>query len=513
MRMTSSRRLRAFIAVALVACASACAPASPAETPATQESPASPTVEPSTLPPLSLSPEKGIVGSSFTAALKGLTPGTTVTFAWGTWDGAYETTPTPETVQYEQRTFSPKRVALGQATADERGVAQLTVETPEDFGEVHDVFAAIDGKDVARSGYRVELSASISPAEGPVGTPITIKVLGMGAMTYSGSTLALRYDNGYTGILTATTTQGTAVAHIRAAGAVGRHYIVLDAGTVPAYLNIQQSPYDYVYSHLPDQQSAQFTFDVTGDDGPPAASVDWPDPGRVESLGLTAVRTTASTPPQTSVHGSLDVAEGPIRSRPKLSLTGLTPNVPVTAYWVTARGNRVTPSGWALEDVSLFTLPPAPDGTLSAPIEVPDDLGGWHMIKLVQAGQLVAQVPYYVDRSLESISAQRVKAGESVTIDLKGLGWTELDNGFAMTYDNVFAGYACGFNSEGDVTLRVLATGLPGTHLIDLYPMVYAGKDKKDWYWTPVLTYGEDFPALSLGYRLPAFRIAIEITK
>ena len=38
-----------------------------------------------------------------------------------------------------------------------------------------------------------------------------------------------------------------------------------------------------------------------------------------------------------------------------------------------------------------------------------------------------------------------------------------------------------------------------------------AGKDKKAWYWAPVLTYARDFPALSLGYRLPAFRLAIEV--
>ena len=92
------------------------------------------------------------------------------------------------------------------------------------------------------------------------------------------------------------------------------------------------------------------------------------------------------------------------------------------------------------------------------------------------------------------MSATKLRAGESFTVNIKGVGWTELDNGFAMTYDNAYAGYACGFNSNGDVTLELVATGGPGTHLIDLYPMVYAGKDAKWWYWTPVLTYARDFP-------------------
>jgi hypothetical protein len=465
------------------------------------------------LKPLKLSPEKGVAGSSFTARLDGLKPGQNVSFEWGTWDGAYQTNPTPETVQYQQRAFTPHRAPLGSVKANEAGVAELTVQTPEDDGEVHDVFAVVDGKDVARGGYRIQLAATVSPSEGPIGTPITIKVTGMGAMSYSGSTLAVRYDNGYTGILTATTTQGTAVAEIRAAGSIGQHFIILNAGTVPAYLNIEQSPYDYVYDHLPDKESVRLPFTVTGDNGLPDDSVDLPDPARVATLGPDAVRTTASPELKTDVKATLSEAEGPIKSHPTLNATGLTPNEPVTAYWVTARGNRVTPSGWSLQDTPLFTLPASADGTLESPIEVPDDLGGWHMVKLVQSKNLVAQVPYFVDRSLESVSTRRVRAGETVVITLKGVGWTELDNGLAMTYDNEFAGYVCGFNSNGDVTLQVVATGTPGTHLIDLYPMVYAGKDKKAWYWTPVLTYGQDFPALSLGYRLQAFRIAIEVVE
>jgi hypothetical protein len=150
------------------------------------------------LKPLALNPEKGVVGSSFTARLDGLKPGQSVSFEWGTWDGAYQMNPSPETVQYEQRTFTPRRAPLGSVNANADGVAELTVQTPEDYGEVHDIFAVVDGKDVARGGYRIQLAATISPSEGPIGTPVTIKVTGMGAMSYSGSTLAVRYDNGYT---------------------------------------------------------------------------------------------------------------------------------------------------------------------------------------------------------------------------------------------------------------------------------------------------------------------------
>jgi hypothetical protein len=287
--------------------------------------------------------------------------------------------------------------------------------------------------------------------------------------------------------------------------------VVLNAGTTPAYLNIHQSPYDFVYAHLPNQEELRLPFSVTGDAGPPPDQMDWPDASRVAALESSAPRTTANLDGDFFARAELSPGAGPVLSRTALNASGLSAGEEVRMWWVTARGNRVTPSGWSLADIPLPSGQASADGTLTAAIEVPDDLGGWHVLKLAQGDQIVAEAPFYVERSLVEVSARRVRAGDTVNIHVKGIGWTELDNGFAMTYDNAHIGYACGFNSNGDVMLTVLATGAAGTHLVDLYPMVYDGHDAKDWYWAPVLTYAEDFPALGLGYRLPAIRIAIEI--
>jgi hypothetical protein len=472
---------------------------------------AAPTSQDAPLRPLRISPDKGVVGTSFAVTADGLPSGRTVEWQWLTWDGWYATNPIPETVEYERRSFAEKRVSLGQSTVDEQGVAAATFVAPEDFGEVHSIFAVVDGVDAARGGFRILFSAEISPSEGPIGTPITISVKGMAAMLFSGTTLAVRWDNAYTGLLTATTTHGTASGRIRAAGPVGQHFVVLNAGSVPAYLNIQQSPYDFVYAHLENQEDLRLTFSVTDDAGPPADRFDWPDPARVATLAPDAPRTTAGADVLPGVTAALEPAAGPILSTPTLHMAGLTPNAEVQMWWVTARGNRVTPSGWSLADMPLPSAMAGANGELAVPITVPDDLGGWHVVKLAQNGRVVAEAPYHVERSLVEVSAHQVQAGDTVIVHMKGIGWTELDNGFAMTYDNADIGYACGFNSDGDVVLQVLATGAPGTHLIDLYPMVYAGRDAKAWYWAPVLTYAEDFPALGLGYRIPAVRIAIEI--
>ncbi|MBI3979098.1 MAG: hypothetical protein HY331_13015, partial [Chloroflexi bacterium] len=129
--------------------------------------------------------------------------------------------------------------------------------------------------------------------------------------------------------------------------------------------------------------------------------------------------------------------------------------------------------------------------------------------------KILVEVPFFVERSLVGVTPTRVKAGEKFKVQLKGVGWTEIDNGVAITYDNAYIGYACGFNSNGDVTVDLVATGGPGTHLIDLYPMIYqGGHGKYPWqYNMPMLTFAQDHPGLALGYRLPTFRLAIEVVE
>ncbi len=149
-------------------------------------------------------------------------------------------------------------------------------------------------------------------------------------------------------------------------------------------------------------------------------------------------------------------------------------------------------------------------------MQIPDGLGGWHVIQLLQGGDVKAQVPYFVKRSVAGISTLKVKAGQPFTIHLKGVGWTQLDNTIAVDYDNSYVGYGCGFNSNGDVVLNLVASGVPGTHLIDMYPLLYTQQPSypnTPYGMVPVLTYARDIPGLALGYQLPAIRMAIEVVK
>lgn len=469
--------------------------------------PAAPPAAPApAIKPMKTAPEKGSAGAPFVINTEGLPPNKQVDMVWETAEGSYVTKVGPETVEFYEKQFTEKRINLGKAMTDAQGRLSATLTVPEDYGEVHDLYALVDGQKVAKGGYRIMRNVTVSPLQGPLGTPITIKVTGLGYKAYE-STIAVRYDNNFTGIVSAVTTGGTATIQIRAAGSVGKHVIDINHGgkSVP-YLNNQQSG----TAHIPDWR---FEFTVTDDKVLPAPVLDWPDQTRLTSIDHQTIRTTATnTEKVAGLVAAVEPASGPILSKAVVKASGLKSTAEVELLWVTARGNRVSPSGWSLSEDSLGVATPNKDGSFNLPIQIPDDLGGWHMVKLVQGDKVLGETPFFVERSLVGVTPQRVKAGEIFTVQMKGVGWTELDNGVAVTYDNAFIGFACGFNSQGDVTMNLTATGGPGIHLVDLYPMIYQGHGKPPWgYQVPLLSFRQDAPGLNLGYKLPAFRLAIEV--
>lgn len=398
-----------------------------------------PEADPDAVALLTSTPESGAVGSTFTLSGAGLPPDAETQILWGTYTGSYLMKVTPETVEFHERQFEPINVVLAETTTDSDGRLEVALRVPSDYGEIHDLYAVVDGVQVAKGGFHVARKVTISPTRGPVGTPITITATGVGWKPYE-STLSVRYDNRYAGFMTATMTRGTAVAQIRAAGSPGSHVLEVDgaSATVP-YLNIEQSPVARLGAF-------DFAFEVTGDEGTPRASVEWPKATKpADHVG----RTTVSDNAAATVTAWLSSSSGPILSPLVVHAKGLATLDPVRAAWVTAVGNRVSSSGWSLKDTKLGEATPAADGSLSLAFRVPDDLGGWHAVKLTQNGKTLTEVPYFVERSLAEVKPTTLKEGEPFTVTIKGIGWTELDNGVAVTYDNGYIGYACGFNSQG----------------------------------------------------------------
>jgi hypothetical protein len=460
---------------------------------------------------LKLTPDLGLPGTKFSVAGVGLPPDTPVTLVWGTANVTWVVDARPDSVDYLGRSATKIQDVIGSAKTDSTGAFSVKFTAPKDFGGIHDVYAVVNGIQVAHGGFLITRSASISPKSGPIGTMITVKYSGLGASLYEGGA-SLLYDNKYVGAMMANWTRGTAVAHIRASGPVGTHTIEVADAITFKYLNIQQSP-------IPWATGSTLKFTVTKDAGRPKPQIDWPAPVTPTLDAKTTLQLAAATAGGAAT-ASLASSSGPVNTKVALKATGLTAGAPVDLEWSTVVGNRVNCSGtcWSFFSVPLGKATAASDGTLSTPIKVPDGLGGWHVVQVLQGGQLKAQVPFYVKRSIvgNGVSSLVLHEGQHFTVHLKGLGWTQLDNTIAVDYDNSYVGYGCGFNSQGDTVMNLVATGGPGTHLIDMYPLLYTQQPSypnTPYGMIPVLTYAKDIPGLALGYQLPAIRLAITIAK
>ena len=458
---------------------------------------------------LKVTPDDAIAGTKVTISGTALPAGKDVTVVWMTASVRYVLDVKSDSVDYLGRKVDKIGVALAGAKTDASGAFSVTTTAPKDFGGIHDIYAVVDGAQVAKGGFLLERQVRISPTRGPVGTPIKVTVIGMGSPTYE-SVGALLWDNHFAGAVSANTTRGVTSFTIRAAGKVGPHYIEYagSSHTVP-YLNMLQGPVPWTNEHV-------LKFTITKDQGAPKTWVENP----VAVSPTVSARTTVidtDVAKGSTAKVVVDSNKGVILSKVNVKASGLTPRAPAQILWSSVVGNRVNCTGqcWKFTSQLLGQAGAAADGSLATAVTIPDGLGGWHAIQVVQTGKLVAQVPYFVKRTF--VAAPKVaKAGQPFVVELKGVGWTQLDNTLAVNYDNSYIGYACGFNSNGYVRVQLVATGDPGTHLIDLYPLLYTQQPAYPYPqlgMVPLLGFARDAPGLAAGYDIPAFHIAIKVVK
>ena len=454
-------------------------------------------------------PDVAVAGTRFTISGSNLPADKDVMLTWGTANVTWVVDARPDSVDYLGRSATKLNVVLGTVHTDSTGSFNAKFVAPRDFGGIHDIYAVVDGKQVAKGGFLVARSAVLTPTHGPIGTMITVRYDGLGSSLYEGGG-SLLYDNKYTGAIMANWTRGTAIMHIRASGPVGRHTIEVADAISFKYLNIQQSP-------IPWGLGKVMSFTVTKDNGRPKPEIDWP--AKVAPT-LDAKTTLQLLSVDTKATASLSSTSGAVNSAVSINGSGLAANTPVDLEWSTVVGNRVNCTGtcWTFVSVPLGNPTTDASGSFASKISIPDGLGGWHVVQVIQNGSVVAQTPYYVKRSIygNGVSSLVLHEGQKFTVHLKGLGWTQLDNTIAVDYDNSYVGYGCGFNSQGDTVMNLVATGGPGTHLIDMYPLLYTQQpsyQNTPYGMIPVLTYASDAPGLALGYDLPAIRLAITVVK
>jgi hypothetical protein len=491
---TASHAFLLALVVAIAACRDTGSSPVHAESPPQPSAKAAETPLPKSAPPKTLTirypgTDKPVVGTAVIATAEGLPPRRKMALSWQTVEGGWVI---EDYYHFRGKKFTETSRSLGHAETSSDGRLEARFAIPEDYGGVHDVIVSDNGVPVAQGGIEVHQTFEMQPSEGPVGTPIELRVKGLGWRTMD-STWVVNWDNQEVGFVSATSTRGSAVARFRAAGQTGVHQVRVYTGYMgQSYLNHEQAPNAY----LP---RPGFTFRVTPGNAAKTAYAEpyakQPIPKAEPGIGGAAVTVTPT--------------QGPVSTRASLNARGLPANAAVVLVWGTWEGSRVSGNGFAPREHELAKATVGSNGQLAVSVTIPEDVGGVHTISVRSGDQTLARTHFAIETSIVSISPVSGPAGTPVSIHLKGVGWTEYDNIYVATYDNGYMGYVCGFNSRGDVVINFTAAGAPGVHLIDLYPGIYQGPEGgQQLYRLPQLTYADDHP----GNRIPALRFAFEVT-
>jgi hypothetical protein len=485
---------RFFLVVTLAVAAARCSPAQQAsDTPPVATAPADDESAESAVEtrPLTLKYDRPVVGAEVQFSADGLPAGKTVDLIWETVKGDWVI---EDYYYFRGRKFENVRASLGTFTIATNGRLEGKFTIPEDYGGFHEVIAMVDGEALAQRSLEVTQTFEMTPSSGPVGTVVEIKVTGIGSRVME-STWVVNWDNSLAGFVSAVSSKGSAVARFRSAGPEGEHVVqVLSGFQGQGYLNHEQAPNDY----LP---RPRFSFRTTA--------------GRPTSLAPYAEAYAAQPVPKpeltANVTATLAPTQGPVGSRARLTGAGFPAGKTLQLAWQTSVGSRVSGEGFGPSETALPAVTVGSNGMLDTEVVVPLDLGGLHGVAVRDGDQTLARVFFVIETSIVGISRTSGPVGTPVSIHLKGVGWTEYDNIYIATYDNNYMGYACGFNTQGDVVINFHATGEPGIHIIDLYPGIYQGPptEKQLLYRLPQLTYADDHP----GNKIPALRFMFEITK
>jgi len=434
---------------------------------------------------LNVSPENGPVGTPLTVTADRLPPNQEFQLVWRTVKGNWKVA----NAEYHGREYHPVAYQIAKVRSDASGSLTAKFETPEDFGFSHDIVLQQPDRMFTQVGFSIDMTIKITPESGPVGTPIKFEVKGIGWRSLFNS-WELLYDNSFTGWMSSVTTGGSATFTIPATGRPGVHILeVLHGELTFPYRNMQQNP-------EPDRPRWSIPFTVTA--GAPVL----PPPAEQQ-----AQKTVRMLPPQGELVAT--PAFSGIQEPVVVRGEGFEPGKTYELNWTRVVGNRMTGAGWETSATPVAKATADAQGKASFQFKVPDDLGGEHGLSVDLGGGKKKAGTYWIKTTAFPMDVARGPVGTTFRIHLKGVGWSETANIVHVVYDNGYIGYACAFNSQGDVELIMKATGDVGWHFIDLYPGIYKGQETRpNNFRIPQLTYADDHP----GEDLPAFRFAFEVT-
>src|SRR6202051_2155508 len=321
---------------------------------------------------LSVTPENGPAGTPLTVTAERLPPHQEFQLVWRTVKGSWKVAD----AEYHGRDYRPVAYEIAKVKSDQAGRLTAKSATPEDFGFVHDIVLQQPDRMFTQAGFSIDMTVKITPESGPVGTPITVDVKGIGWRSLFNS-WDLLYDNHFTGWMSAVTTGGSATFTIPATGRPGLHVLeVLHGELTLPYRNLQRNP-------QPDRPRWAIPFRVT-----PGAPVLPPPP--VEQA-QTAVRTLPPPGALIATPGFSGIEE-PVVVRGQ----GFAPGKTYELNWTHVVGNRMTGAGWEEGSRAIATAKADGTGRAEFKFKVPDDLGGAHGLWVDMGGGVKQTGTYWI---------------------------------------------------------------------------------------------------------------------
>ncbi|WP_102348602.1 IPT/TIG domain-containing protein [Bacillus sp. Marseille-P3661] len=172
---------------------------------------------------------------------------------------------------------------------------------------------------------------------------------------------------------------------------------------------------------------------------------------------------------------SLDQTEGFVGSEVSFTATGLVPNKPVQLSWMTVDGSYdldgiYTVIGPKYEEKEIILLTDKVDdqGNWSGTFIVPKGFGGDHTLYVSQGNVKVAQNTYFVAPKF-TMQPESGPVGTEITITAEGIGWTNMESNWQLSYDNKLTGLISAVSTEGTATAKIRASGEVGKHNLTIW--------------------------------------------